>query len=331
MRPKCPDAFYPDREAHPAYDPGVQEQEREQAAIYLVSGLAVADTSAVARLLASRFQRGVHLEAAGFLDWIARGRDEVEEPQLQRRLAAAAADIYFEAGFTVVVENGSAGQDLGDYRTLIRGRPCHVVVLHSVETSTAPRVGTWLDTRGRTPDETVEQILGQTSADTSPVVVAGYDDEWPARFEELAAPVRDAVADLGAAVEHVGSTAVPGLAAKPIIDIDVVVHSAGDVPTAIERLRRLGYVYQGDKGIPGREAFMWPAGAPRHHLYVVVAGSQPHSDHLRFRDHLRRHPEVAARYAALKTDLAARYGNDRLGYTTAKTAFISEVMRDADD
>ena len=103
----------------------------------------------------------------------------------------------------------------------------------------------------------------------------------------------------------------------------------GDLPAAIERLRELGYVYQGDKGIRGREAFMWPRGATRHHLYVVVAGSQPHTDHVRFRDYLRRHPEVAREYAALKVDLAERYRDDRLGYTTAKTAFITEVMRAA--
>jgi GrpB-like predicted nucleotidyltransferase (UPF0157 family) len=78
------------------------------------------------------------------------------------------------------------------------------------------------------------------------------------------------VADLDAQVEHVGSTSVPGLAAKPIIDVDVVVASADDVPAAIERLRSRGYVYQGDKGIKGREAFLWPRGARPHHLYVVV-------------------------------------------------------------
>jgi GrpB-like predicted nucleotidyltransferase (UPF0157 family) len=302
---------------------------QEPPAIYLVSGRGP-ELSAVARQLASRFPRGVHLQAAGFLDWIVRGREQLDTPGLQEQLAATAADTYSQAGFTVVVESGPVEHDLGDFRMLIRGRPCHVVVLQpAAEAGAAPRVGIWVDPGGASPDEIVEEILRRTAADAEPVVVVEYDSQWPARFDELAAPVRDVVSGLGASVEHVGSTAVPGLAAKPIIDIDLVVQSAGDVPTAIERLRGLGYVYQGDKGIRGREAFMWPPGAPRHHLYVVVAGSQPHSDHVRFRDHLRRHPKVAARYAALKTDLAARYGDDRLGYTTAKTAFISQVMRDA--
>jgi GrpB-like predicted nucleotidyltransferase (UPF0157 family) len=130
-------------------------------------------------------------------------------------------------------------------------------------------------------------------------------------------------------VEHIGSTSVPGLAAKPIIDIDVVVPSAEGVPTAIERLRALGYVYQGDKGIRGREAFMWPRTARPHHLYVVLQGSRPYLDHIHFRNYLRDHPEVARDYAALKTELADQHGDDRLGYTIAKTDFITAVLRAA--
>jgi GrpB-like predicted nucleotidyltransferase (UPF0157 family) len=99
------------------------------------------------------------------------------------------------------------------------------------------------------------------------------------------------------------------LAAKPIIDIDVVVPSAEGVPTAIERLRALGYVYQGDEGIRGREAFMWPRTARPHHLYVVVQGSRPYLDHIHFRNYLRDHPEVARDYAALKTELADQHGD----------------------
>ena len=130
-------------------------------------------------------------------------------------------------------------------------------------------------------------------------------------------------------MEHVGSTSVPGLAAKAIVDIDVVLRSLDDVPTAIARLRSLGYVYQGDKGIRGREAFLWPPGARPHHLYAVVAGSRPHVDHIHFRDHLREHPDVAQEYAALKKSLAAQQGGDPLGYTNAKTAFVAAALRAA--
>jgi GrpB-like predicted nucleotidyltransferase (UPF0157 family) len=122
---------------------------------------------------------------------------------------------------------------------------------------------------------------------------------------------------------------VPGLVAKPVIDIDVVVGSADDVPTAIERLRSLGYLYQGDKGIKGREAFMWPSDARPHHLYVVVRGSLPYLDHIEFRNYLREHPEVANEYATLKTRLVDQHGDDRLGYTDAKTEFVTGVLRAA--
>jgi GrpB-like predicted nucleotidyltransferase (UPF0157 family) len=153
-----------------------------------------------------------------------------------------------------------------------------------------------------------------------------YDPAWPAVFEALAAPVRDAVDDLGADVEHVGSTAVPGLAAKPVIDIDVVVRSPDDVPAAIERLGALGYVHEGDGGVAAREVFLWPPGSVRHHLYVVVAGSAPHVDHIRFRDHLRAHPEAAAEYAALKRELAREHRTDRDAYTDAKAGFVAAAL-----
>lgn len=98
------------------------------------------------------------------------------------------------------------------------------------------------------------------------------------------------------------------------------------MPVALERLRRLGYVYQGDKGIAGREAFMWPPHALRHHLYVVVADSKPHADHVQFRDYLRSHPDVAREYAELKKALVDQHGSDRERYTQAKAEFISRVL-----
>jgi GrpB-like predicted nucleotidyltransferase (UPF0157 family)/chloramphenicol 3-O-phosphotransferase len=335
----------------------------EQPVIYLITGPSAAGKSTVAHLLASRFERGVHLEGDVFRRSIVSGREEMtpepspealEQLGLRYRLAAAAADTYFEAGFSVALEDVAAGPLLGDYRTMIRGRPCHVIVLlpaveavaareagrgqkgygawtveqlYSGFVSKTPRVGIWLDTTHLTPEETVEEILAKTTSSRSPLVVADYDEKWPILFEQVTQPIREAVADLGAEVEHVGSTSVPGLAAKPTIDIDVVIRSADDAPTAIERLRSLGYLYQGDKGVRGREAFMWPPGAEPHHLYVVVADSQPHEDHVHFRNYLRQHPEVAQEYAALKTTLAEQHRDDRLGYTNAKSEFITGVLQ----
>src|SRR5262245_21423390 len=233
----------------------------EQPVVYLIAGPTTVEKSTVARLLAARFERGVHLVGG-------RAEPTAEQLPVDCRLAAAAADEHFEAGFAVVLEDVVPAQLLGDYRTMIRSRPCHVFVLvpSADLVNTTPRIGIWLDTANLTPEQTVDAILARTPVTRSTVVVADYDCEWPLAFEQLAEPVREAVADLGAQVEHVGSTAVPGLAAKPIIDVDVVLSSADDMPAAIERLRSLGYVYQGDKGIEGRDAFMWPPNARPHHL-----------------------------------------------------------------
>lgn len=326
-------------------------------AIYLITGPMAAGKSTVARRLAERFERGVYVAGDFFRRSIVSGRVEitpelapeaVEQLRLRYRLAAAAADKYFEAGFTVALEDVVAGALLFEYRTLIRSRPCHVIVLMpSLGAVTAreagrqkkgytrwtvqelyegfaaktPRVGLWLDTSDQTAEETVEEILARTPAVDHPIVVSDYDLEWPALFGQISAPVRSALVEIAVAVEHVGSTAVPGLAAKPVIDVDVIVRSAEDVPVAIERLRELGYVHQA-----GREAFIWPSHAPRHHLYVVVDGSKPHVDHVRFRDHLRSHPEVAREYAELKRALAEQHRSDRQRYTEAKAEFISRVL-----
>jgi GrpB-like predicted nucleotidyltransferase (UPF0157 family) len=105
-----------------------------------------------------------------------------------------------------------------------------------------------------------------------PAVVVDYDPAWPAMFDAVRSRVWPAVAPIALAVEHVGSTAVPGLAAKPIIDVDVVV-AAADVGRAVRALAALGYEDEGDLGVPGREALRAPAtDLPYHHLYVVVAG-----------------------------------------------------------
>jgi GrpB-like predicted nucleotidyltransferase (UPF0157 family) len=228
-----------------------------------------------------------------------------------------------------VRETDAAAGELGQLRTSIAERPCHVIVVAAdadAYAGGASRVGIWLDPAACSADELAASILARTDSDREPIVIEEPDPAWPALFERLAAPLRTAVADLGGGVEHVGSTAVPGLAAKPVVDIDVVVRTPQDVPGAVERLGRLGYVYQGDKGIPGREAFLWPPGAPVHHLYVVVAGSPPHRAHVQFRDLLRERSDVADAYAELKRSLAQRHGVDRLGYTEAKTAFIERAL-----
>ena len=162
-----------------------------------------------------------------------------------------------------------------------------------------------------------------------PIEVVDYDPNWVDTFQKLRSRMRSVIDKQLAAIEHVGSTSVPGLAAKPVIDIDVVIDSTEQLPEVIERLHSLGYVHEGDLGIQGREAFKAPPNLPSHHLYVVVAGSRPHTDHIVLRNHLRTHAEDAARYGELKKSLAERFRNDRAAYTEAKAAMVRELI-DAD-
>lgn len=162
-----------------------------------------------------------------------------------------------------------------------------------------------------------------------PVIVVDYDPQWPALFAALRARIGSALGDLAAAIEHVGSTAVPGLAAKPVIDIDVLLSSSGGLPEAVGRLAALGYLHQGDLGVAGREAFRQPADQPAHHLYVCAPGGQEFRRHIAFRDYLRSHPESARAYAELKRNLARLCRDDRGEYVSGKGEFVNETLRRA--
>jgi GrpB-like predicted nucleotidyltransferase (UPF0157 family) len=129
----------------------------------------------------------------------------------------------------------------------------------------------------------------------------------------------------------VGSTSVPGLAAKPIIDIDVVVASEEDLSEALRRIESAGYRWVGDLDVKGREAFAAPAEAPLpvHHLYLVVENNRAHADHWLFRDALMENPELVLRYAAIKRENAVRSGGDLDRYVALKAAFVAEVLAEA--
>lgn len=158
------------------------------------------------------------------------------------------------------------------------------------------------------------------------VVIVDYDSTWPARFEELASRVRAALGDLVLRVEHIGSTAVSGLAAKPIIDLDVVVKSPVDVPQAIRKLSEIGYVHEGDFGIEGREAFRVRTCGQEHHLYLLVEGALELERHLAFRDALRADPALRDAYSKLKRSLAAQHDGDRAAYTRGKSDFVVATL-----
>jgi len=161
----------------------------------------------------------------------------------------------------------------------------------------------------------------------SDVVVLDYDLDWPRRFEALRSWIRAAVSDIAISIEHVGSTSVPGLAAKPVIDMDVIV-AGSDVAAGITRLAALGYSHRGDLGIPGREAFERPADSPEHHLYLCPSGSPALANHLAIRDYLRTNPVAAREYGALKKRLARAFPADIDGYIEAKTGFLTGILRE---
>jgi GrpB-like predicted nucleotidyltransferase (UPF0157 family) len=158
------------------------------------------------------------------------------------------------------------------------------------------------------------------------VIVVDYDPQWPTTFEVLRARTLRALEGIPCDIVHVGSTSVPGLAAKPIIDIDVIVQPEEPLATMVARLRVLGYVHQGNLEVEGREAFRALPEDPLHNLYVCPEDSPALRNHLRFRDHLRAHPDVAAAYGALKKELALRFRWDIEGYVAGKTDFIVGIL-----
>jgi len=162
-----------------------------------------------------------------------------------------------------------------------------------------------------------------------PVVVVDYDPAWPAQFRSLRGRISGVLRLLASAIEHVGSTAVTGLASKPILDIDVLLVSGLVLPTAIDRLATLGYTYEGDLGIPGREAFRAPPGSVAHHLYVCPPHSSEFRRHVALRNFLRSHPAEAQQYADLKRALASRFPNDRDSYQAGKSELVLELTRRA--
>ena len=132
------------------------------------------------------------------------------------------------------------------------------------------------------------------------------------------------------AVEHVGGTSVPGMAAKPVIDVDIVMRE-GKFEQVKNRLIAAGYEYQGEQGVPGRETFRLRdpgllGALPTHHPYVLAAGAEELRRHRAFRDYLIAHPEWVEKLSAHKLDLAAKLGDDREAYQAAKSPMVEEIL-----
>lgn len=168
---------------------------------------------------------------------------------------------------------------------------------------------------------------------TKHVVVLPYDEKWKQDFIDIKDELAQALGELAVSIEHVGSTSVEGLSAKPIIDIDVVVKNE-KLNDAIAALSKIGYIHEGNLGIMGREAFTYTGKdhLQLHHLYVCPEDSLELKRHLAFRNYLRMHPEAVAEYSGIKIDAAKMYPEDIDKYIEYKTPVIEKiysVMQDA--
>ena len=150
-------------------------------------------------------------------------------------------------------------------------------------------------------------------------------------FEQVAGAVTEALTGIDHTVEHIGSTAVPGLAAKPIIDVLAVLGRERDVADAIKALDRHGWHHEGNGGRPGRESFTVRRDLPYQHLYVVMRGSDQHMLPTRFRDILRADGQACEQYAELKRRLAPMLTTDRVAYTEDKGKLIKSILSSHDE
>ncbi len=160
--------------------------------------------------------------------------------------------------------------------------------------------------------------------------VVPYQPAWAELFAAEAARLRAALGGRVLAIEHVGSTSVPGLAAKPILDLAASVPSLADAIGFLPALQRLGYEHKADPELPERIYLVkGPPEHRTHHLSLTEPGSRFWREHLLFRDLLRAQPALAAEYARLKHELARRHATDRLAYGAGKKAFIDAVVATA--
>lgn len=158
------------------------------------------------------------------------------------------------------------------------------------------------------------------------VRIVDYDAGWPGAARDELRRVRAGLGDVAVRFEHVGSTAVPGLAAKPILDLQVSVAAIEPRAAYVEPLERLGYLFVPTPDSPDQHFFAKPHERPRtHHLHVCEAGSAHELRHLAVRAYLRAHADEAARYGAFKRAVAARHPGDRLAYIEGKDNYVADL------
>ncbi|ENQ3107781.1 GrpB domain, predicted nucleotidyltransferase, UPF0157 family [Bacillus sp. 491mf] len=164
-----------------------------------------------------------------------------------------------------------------------------------------------------------------------PVVIEEYTAKWALQFKKEQKIIKDIIGDAVLAIEHIGSTSVEGLSAKPILDIMVGVHDLNEINTFIEPLKTIGYEHVFHQEFPNRRFFrkgLWRAGT--HHLHIYQYGSEDWQNNLSFRNYLINHPDVRRQYEQLKRELATKHRFDRVAYTNAKAPFIVDIIRKAE-
>mgnify|MGYP001141974303 CR=1 FL=1 len=167
----------------------------------------------------------------------------------------------------------------------------------------------------------------RTNQGYSKIIVVPYDEKWTENFNAIKSEIEKALGDLIIGIEHVGSTSVVGLSAKPIIDLDVIIPDYSFLDQVINKLNEIGYKYKGDLGVKEREAFFYE-GKPHlqnHNLYVCPQNSRELKRHITFRNYLRDHPDAVKKYSEIKMEGSKLYPYDIDKYLDHKSAFIHDI------
>jgi GrpB-like predicted nucleotidyltransferase (UPF0157 family) len=164
---------------------------------------------------------------------------------------------------------------------------------------------------------------------TTKVIVLPYDEAWSSDFETIKDELEHAIGDFIVGIEHVGSTSVEGMSAKPCIDIDVIIPDYAVFDAVVAGLRTIGYIHEGDLGIKGREAFKYTdkPHLKTHHLYVCPQDSAELHRHITFRDFLRSNPEAVQQYSRVKESAARLFPDDIEKYIVYKSPCIEALYQ----
>lgn len=164
--------------------------------------------------------------------------------------------------------------------------------------------------------------------ETGKLKFLAYNPEWRRLFEEEKQQLRRVIGDRVLEIQHIGSTSIPGMIAKPILDLAIAVTNFEAAAVCIKPLESLGYVYRGEYGMPRRHFFV--KGQPRtHHLHILEINSWDWQRHILFRDYLIQYPEIARQYTNLKLKLLQQYCGNRDAYQAGKSEFVGEVEQQA--